>query len=251
MLAKRIIACLDVKDGRTVKGVRFQELEDKGDPLALACRYRDAGADELVLLDVSATLEGRRAMRDVVSKVAAVLDIPFVVGGGIRTAEDALSYFEAGADKVSINSSAVEDPELISQIALECGSQAVVVAIDAARTADGWRVYTRSATRSAGLDAIAWAKEACERGAGEILLTSIDSDGVRNGFDCELTALVSRAVPVPLIASGGAGKIDHFIQVFQKGGADAALASGIFHDQLITIAEIKKRLNEVNIAVRL
>src|SRR5690349_38047 len=225
MLTRRLIACLDVSHGRVMKGVNFGGLRGAGDPVELARRYNAEGIDELVMLDISATLEGRRAFVDVITAAAHQLFIPLAAGGGIRSIDDAASLVEAGADKVSVNSAALRHPDLITQIASRFGSQAVVVAIDARRIAGGAEVVTRAGTEPTGLDPVAWAREASARGAGEILLTSIDRDGTRTGFDCDLTAAVSDAVPIPVVASGGAGAYEHFEDVFTIGKADAALGA--------------------------
>ena len=217
MLAKRIIACLDVRDGQVVKGVQFEQLRQAGDPAALACRYNVEGIDELVILDITATLEKRQAMAATVRAVAGEIFIPLAVGGGIRNEADAEAVIDAGADKVSLNTAALADPALITRLASRYGSQAVVVAIDAKRAGDGYAVYVRSGTAAAARDAVEWAREATDRGAGEILLTSMDRDGTRIGFDCEMTAAVSAAVPIPVIASGGAGTFEHFVDVFTDG----------------------------------
>ena len=250
-LAKRIIACLDVRNGRVVKGVNFEGLRDAGDPAALATRYNAEGIDELVVLDVAATAEGRLALVRTIEAVAARLFIPLAVGGGIRSLDDAARVVDAGADKVSLNTAAVEDPGLITTIAGRFGSQAVVVAIDARRAGDATQVFTRAGQRPVGLDAVGWAREAERRGAGEILLTSIDADGTRQGFDCILTAMVSDAVDIPVIASGGAGAADHFVEVFSAGHADAALAASILHEASCAVRVIKQRLRERGIPVRL
>jgi cyclase len=252
MLSKRIIACLDVRDGLVVKGVQFEGLRDAGDPRALAERYNAEGIDELVILDVTATLEGRRALADTIRAVARELFIPLAVGGGIRTGDDAAAAIDAGADKVSLNSAALADPALVTRLAERYGSQAVVVAIDAKRATDGsFGVYARSGTAPAGRDAVDWAREAESRGAGEILLTSMDRDGTRAGFDCEMTAAVSSAVSIPVIASGGAGSFDHFLDVFTRGQADAALAASIFHFAEHSVAGLKDFLHARGVAVRL
>lgn len=252
MLSKRIIACLDVRDGCVVKGVQFEGLRDAGNPPALAKRYNAEGIDELVILDVTATLEGRRALAETVRVVARELFIPLAVGGGIRSAGDAAAAIDAGADKVSLNSAALADPSLITRLADQYGSQAVVVAIDARRSPDGgFSVYARSGTSNAGRDAVEWAREAESRGAGEILLTSMDRDGTRAGFDCEMTASVSTAVSIPVIASGGAGSFDHFLEVFTRGRADAALAASIFHFAEHSVAGLKRFLHTQGIPVRL
>jgi cyclase len=250
MLCKRVVACLDVRDGTVVKGVRFERLANAGDPAALAERYNAEGADEIVVLDVSATLEGRRARARTIQAIASNIFIPLVVGGGIRSLDDAAAALDAGADKVAINSAAAEDPNLIARLAARYGSQAVVVAIDAAREGGAFAVRTRSGTRAAGRDAIAWAGEAVERGAGEILLTSVDRDGTACGFDCELTAAVSRRVNVPVIASGGAGEHAHFLDVFAA-GADAALAASLFHFSRSSIRSVKHYLRARGVPVRL
>ncbi len=250
MLAKRIIACLDVRDGQVVKGVRFEGLRHAGDPAALARRYNVEGIDELVILDVTATIEKRRAMADTVGAVARELFIPLAVGGGIRDEDDAAAAVEAGADKVSLNSAALADPALVTRLASRYGSQAVVVAIDAKREGDRYAVYARSGTASAARDAVEWAREAADRGAGEILLTSIDRDGTKAGFDCEMTAAVSSAVQIPVIASGGAGSYDDFVDVFTDGRADAALAASIFHFAEHSVAGLKDHLAARGIPVR-
>jgi imidazole glycerol-phosphate synthase subunit HisF len=253
--SKRIIACLDVRDGQVVKGVKFEGLRSAGDPAELAARYNVEGIDEVVILDVTATLETRRALADTIRQVARNLFIPLAVGGGIRTEADAAAVVDAGADKVSLNSAALKDPDLIARLAVRYGSQAVVVAIDAKRGAtsagaDGFAVYARSGTSAAGRDAVEWAREAADRGAGEILLTSMDRDGTRSGFDCELTAAVSRAVSIPVIASGGAGTLDHFAEVFTRGRADAALAASIFHFSEHGVSDLKTYLAERGIPMR-
>jgi imidazole glycerol-phosphate synthase subunit HisF len=251
MLAKRIIACLDVRDGQVVKGIKFEGLRSAGDPAALARRYNVEGIDELVILDVTATLEKRLAMARTVRAVAGELFIPLCVGGGIRDADDAAAVVEAGADKVSLNSAALADPAIITTLAQQYGSQAVIVAIDARREGDHFAVYSRSGTTSASRDAVEWARQAEARGAGEILLTSMDRDGTRSGFDCEMTAAVSIAVNIPVIASGGAGGFDDFVEVFTAGRADAALAASIFHYEEHSVRELKEHLRARGIAVRL
>jgi imidazole glycerol-phosphate synthase subunit HisF len=251
MLAKRIIACLDVRDGQVVKGVKFEELRRAGDPAALARRYNVEGIDELVILDVTATLEKRRAMAATVRSVARELFIPLAFGGGIRDEGDAAAAIEAGADKVSLNTAALEHPELITTLAARYGSQAVIVAVDAKREDVGYAVYARSGTAAVSRDAVEWAREATARGAGEILLTSIDRDGTKSGFDCEMTAAVSRAVNIPVIASGGAGGYDHFVSVFTEGSADAALAASIFHYAESSVRGLKQHLRAQGIPVRL
>jgi imidazole glycerol-phosphate synthase subunit HisF len=251
MLSKRIIACLDVRDGKVVKGVNFEGLRDAGDPAALAARYNLEGIDEIVILDVTATLESRQARAHTIQAVAREIFLPLSVGGGIRTDDDAASAIEAGADKVSLNTAALTDPSLITRLASRYGSQAVIVAIDAKRHENRYEVYARSGSARAAREAVAWAREAAERGAGEILLTSMDRDGTRAGFECELTAAVSDAVPIPVIASGGAGEFEHFREVFTSGHADAALAASIFHFQEKSVGELKSFLAAAGIPVRL
>ncbi len=257
MLTRRIIACLDVHAGRVVKGVQFVDLVDAGDPAALAARHAREGADEIVLLDITATHEGRQTLLDTVRRTARELFVPFTVGGGIRTVQDAEQVFNAGADKVSINSAALADPALITAIGSSFGSQAVVVAIDARRNpqaADPAReaqVYVHGGRKPAGRSVVEWAREAEARGAGEILLTSMDSDGTRAGFDCDLTAAVSEAVHIPVIASGGAGTVGHFAEVFTRGKADAALAASIFHFGVSSARSLKEQLAASGIPMRL
>jgi cyclase len=251
MLAKRIIACLDVRDGAVVKGVNFEGLRNAGDPAELARRYNVEGIDELVILDVTATIEGRRALARTISAVSRELFIPLAVGGGIRTGDDAAAAVDAGADKVSLNSAALADPSLITTLATRYGSQAVIVAIDAKREGGRFDVYARSGKQAAAREAVEWAREAADRGAGEILLTSIDKDGTRSGFDCELTAAVSSAVSIPVIASGGAGSFAHFVDVFTAGRADAALAASIFHFSEHAVSELKQHLQTAGIPVRI
>uniref|UniRef100_A0A7V4XTD8 Imidazole glycerol phosphate synthase subunit HisF n=1 Tax=Acidobacterium capsulatum TaxID=33075 RepID=A0A7V4XTD8_9BACT len=251
MLTRRIIACLDVTNGRVVKGVQFLDLIDAGDPAELAARHAASGADEIVLLDITATHEGRGTLLETVRKTAQRLFIPFTVGGGIRTAEDAAAVFDAGADKISINSAALTRPELIEEIGSKFGAQAVVVAIDARRKATGAEVFASGGRKPTGRDAVAWAREAEQRGAGEILLTSMDADGTRDGFDCELTAAVSSAVQIPVIASGGAGTPQHFADVFLRGKADAALAASIFHFGVADARSLKAELAAQSIPMRL
>ncbi|MBY0492983.1 MAG: imidazole glycerol phosphate synthase subunit HisF [Cyanobacteria bacterium] len=258
MLSKRIIACLDVRDGKVVKGVNFADLRDAGDPAALARRYNVEGIDEVVILDVTATIESRQARAQTIASVAKEIFLPLTVGGGIRTEEDAAAAIEAGADKVSLNTAALNDPNLITTLAKRYGSQAVIVAIDA-RGAFGfsrivptrYEVFARSGTTAAGRDAVEWAREATDRGAGEILVTSIDRDGTKAGFDCEMTAAVSEAVNIPVIASGGAGTFEHFADVFTSGRADAALAASVFHFNEHSVAALKKYLAAIGIPVRL
>lgn len=251
MLARRLIACLDVRDGHVVKGVNFEALTRAGDPASLAVRYDAEGIDELVLLDVAATLEGRRAMVDTIRNVSRRVFIPLVVGGGIRSVEDARAMIEAGADKVSVNSAAIARPDLIGALAGLYGSQAVVVAIDAKRAGGRYEVRSRSGTRAEPREAVEWAREAEARGAGEILLTSIDRDGTRRGFDCEMTAAVSGAVRIPVIASGGAGVPAHFADILTTGRADAALAASVFHFSVHAVGELKRFLSRQGIPMRL
>lgn len=285
MFAKRIIPCLDCKDGRVVKGIRFVNLRDAGDPGELSEAYNREGADELVMLDISASREGRATLMETVQRVASRLFIPLTVGGGVRTVEDARRLLNSGADKVAINTGAVENPEVVRELAAHFGSQAIVVAIDARRvratrdetgnlkletgkaesslssvssfqspvsaTAQRWEVVTYGGTRRTVLDAVEWARRVAALGAGEILLTSMDADGTKAGFDCELTATISRAVTIPVIASGGAGSPEHFAEVFLKGAADAALAASIFHFETHTIRCLKEHLHERGVPVRL
>jgi cyclase len=251
MLTKRIIACMDVRDGQVVKGVQFRQLRHAGDPAALARRYNVEGIDEIVVLDVTATLESRRALAQTIAAVAHEIFLPLTVGGGIRTESDAAAAVDAGADKVSLNTAALASPGLITTLAQRYGSQAVIVAIDARRRGSGFAVYVRSGTADALRDAVEWAREAVSRGAGEILLTSMDRDGTRSGFDCELTAAVSDAVNIPVIASGGAGTLEHFADVFTRGHADAALAASIFHYADTGVADLKRYLETKSIPVRL
>jgi len=250
MLARRIIPCLDVDRGRVVKGVRFVDLIDAGDPVACARRYDAEGADELVFLDITATSDNRPILLDVVRRVQAEVFIPFTVGGGVRCVEDIRGLLEAGADKVSINSAAVRTPELIAEAAERFGSQCIVLAIDARRTPDGFEVLVDGGRTPTGLDAVHWATEATDRGAGEILLTSMDRDGTQDGYDLELTRAVRRATNVPVIASGGAGSIDHLFDVFTAGEADAALAASIFHFGTLRIDDVKRSLSERGVPMR-
>ncbi len=253
MLTKRIIPCLDIKDGRVVKGINFVNLRDAGDPVETAAAYDAAGADELVFLDITASSDAREIKADLVRKISKAIFIPFTVGGGIRTIEDFKVILREGADKVAVNSAAIMDPELISRAADKFGSQCVVVAIDAKRRADGkgWNIFKNGGRIDMGIDAVEWAKKACDLGAGEILLTSMDADGTKNGYDIELTKTISSLVNVPIIASGGAGKIEHFSEVLTEGGADAALAATLFHYKELEISEVKKFLKEKGISVRL
>jgi len=263
MPAFRIIPCLDVAAGRVVKGVRFRDLRDMGDPVELGARYRDEGADELVFLDVSATLEARRALTEVIARVAEVLDIPFAVGGGVRAVDDAAALLRAGADKVGVNTAAVLAPELLSRLAARFGSQCVVLAVDARRRGGGnagsssprtrgtgWEVVTHAGSTATARDAVEWVKEGVERGAGEILLTSMDRDGTGAGFDTELVAAVRAAVEVPVIASGGGERAEHFVQAW-RAGADAGLAATIFHEARISVGELKRALDAAGVPVRL
>jgi imidazole glycerol-phosphate synthase subunit HisF len=264
MLARRIIPCLDCKNGRVVKGVQFVDLRDAGDPAALAQRYNQEGADELVLLDISASREGRATLMETVHRVARQLFIPLAVGGGVRTVADARRLLEAGADKIAVNTAAVENPQVLEELAARFGSQAVIAAIDARREplaacpannpsqhrAPSWNVVIYGGARPTPLDAVGWARRAEELGAGEILLTSMDSDGAQSGFDCELTSAVSHAVHIPVIASGGAGKPEDFADVFLRGAADAALAASIFHFRQYTLRGLKEYLQARGVPVR-
>ena len=251
-LAKRIIACLDVNEGRVVKGIQFEQLRDAGDPAELAVVHSAAGADEIVLLDITATAESRNTLLDTVRRTANQLFIPFAVGGGIRSLEDAAAVLDCGADKVAMNSAAIAKPEVISRVAERYGSQAVVVAIDARQhTPMSWEVYVWGGRKPTGIDAQQWAIQAEQLGAGEILLTSMDRDGTQTGFDCALTRTIATSVRIPVIASGGAGQPQHFVEVFQGGAADAALAASVFHFGLKSVEAIKQMLREAGIPVRL
>ena len=269
MLTKRIIACLDCHAGRVVKGVNFVNIRDAGDPAELACMHSAAGADEIVLLDITATHEARKTLADTVRRTARELFVPFTVGGGIRSLNDASAIFDAGADKITINSAAVANPEVITQIANRFGNQAVVLAIDAKRTTasqivgTGFQarpgraqldvsaeVFVSGGRKPTGLDAVAWAREVESRGAGEIMLTSMDKDGTRSGFDLELTAAIADTVSIPVIASGGAGSVEHFVEVFKEGKADAALAASIFHFGIQSIGDLKQHLQAAGIPMR-
>ena len=250
MLKKRIIPCLDIKNGRTVKGVNFIDIKDAGDPVELAKQYIKQGADELVFLDITATLENRKTLVELVKTIAQEINIPFTVGGGISTVEDAIALIQAGADKVSINSSAVKNPQLISDLKNRFGSQFVVVAIDTKNVNGEWKVFTKGGTFETELETVSWAKEVEKLGAGEILLTSMNSDGTKNGFDIEVTNAVSKTVNIPVIASGGAGKVEHFIEVFTKTEASAGLAASIFHFGEIPVPVLKNELKKQNIAIR-
>lgn len=253
MHTKRIIPCLDVNAGRVVKGVNFVNLKDAGDPVQIAAAYDKAGADELVFLDITASSDARNIMVDMVRRVAETVFIPFTVGGGIRTVDDFKTILREGADKISINSSAINTPELISEAALKFGSQCVVVAIDARRREDGsgWNIYKNGGRIDVGIDAVEWAVKVCKLGAGEILLTSMDCDGTKAGYDIELTRQISEAVSIPVIASGGAGTKEHFYDALTAGGADAALAASLFHYKELEIAEVKQYLKDRDIPVRL
>ncbi len=251
MTSVRLIPCLDIKDGRTVKGVKFVGIRDAGDPVELAKFYDAQGADELVFLDITASSEGRAPVIALAERVAEQIFIPFTVGGGIRSVEDARAALLAGADKVSTNSAAVADPALITRIAELFGSQCAVVAIDAKRNSQGWEVYVNGGRKPTGMDAVEWATEAVERGAGEILLTSMDADGTREGYDIGLTGAVSDAVSVPVIASGGAGNAGHLVDAVLKGRADAVLLAGILHDGVATIPDLKSELHSHGVPVRL
>ena len=252
MLTKRVIPCLDVHDGRVVKGINFVNLVDAGDPVEAASAYNVAGADELVFLDITATSDKRNIILDVVSRTAEQVFIPLTVGGGIRTVEDFRRILKAGADKISINSSALKNPQLITDAAIKFGAQCVVVAIDAKRrVGGGWNAYINGGRKDFGIDAVEWAKEAEKRGAGEILLTSMDCDGTKNGYDIELTREISDSLGIPVIASGGAGNIDHFADAILDGHADAVLAASLFHYGELEINEVKRGLRERGIEVRL
>ncbi len=248
----RIIPCLDVDRGRVVKGVNFVGLRDAGDPVELASRYDREGADELVFLDITATHEGRATIIDLVRRTAEQVFIPFTIGGGLRSEDDIRAVLAAGADKVSLNSAAVRDPDLINRASARFGAQCIVVAIDAKRRADGtgWEVYLNGGRLETGREAVAWAREAAERGAGELLVTSMDRDGTHDGFDVELLAAVAEAAPVPVIASGGAGTLEHFTHVVKEGNVDAVLAASVFHDGVYTIAEVKRAMADAGVPVR-
>ena len=250
MLAKRIIPCLDVKDGRVVKGVRFIDLRDAGDPVAQAAFYEKEGADELVFLDITASAEARATMVDLAARTAEEVFIPFTIGGGIGSLEEIRAILKVGADKVSINTAAVEDPTLIDRSAARFGSQCVVVAIDARQAGEGWEVFTHGGRRGTGRDAVALARETEKRGAGEILLTSMDRDGTQDGYDLDLTRAVSRAVSIPVIASGGAGRLEHLLEAFTRGEAHAVLAASIFHYRTYSIRQAKDFLRAKGIPVR-
>ncbi len=254
MLTKRVIPCMDVKDGRVVKGVNFVNLRDAGDPIELAQRYDEQKADEVIFLDITATSDDRATTIDLASRASEELHLPYTVGGGFRTVEDIRTMIAAGADKVSINSAAVKNPELITEAAVRFGTQAIIVAIDAKQRADNpnkWEVYVAGGRKATGIDAVEWAAEAAKRGAGEILLTSMDRDGSRDGFDCALTRSVARAVDIPVIASGGVGALEHFAQGIIEGEADAVLAASVFHYGELTIRQVKEYMRSQGIPVRL
>lgn len=251
MLTKRIIPCLDIKDGRTVKGVNFVQLRDAGDPVEQGAIYADEGADELVFLDITATIEARKTLIELVKRVAAEVNIPFTVGGGISSVKDVSALLNAGADKISINSSAVRNPDLVDQLALEFGSQCIVVAVDTRKMTHGNFVHTHGGRKPTEIETFSWVKEVENRGAGEILLTSMDHDGTKAGFANELTAAISTSLSIPVIASGGAGTEEHFIDVFTDGKADAALAASIFHFKEIPIPDLKKYLSLKGIPMRI
>ncbi len=253
MVALRLIPCLDVANGRVVKGINFVGLRDAGDPVELAFRYSQEGADELVFLDIAASHEARATLIDIVRRTAESVTIPFTVGGGISSIEGITELLRAGADKVSLNSSAVRNPELISKGSKQFGSQCIVVAIDAKRRSNstfGWDVYVNGGRKNTGLDVLSWSREACRLGAGEILLTSMDGDGTQNGYDLDLTRTIAEAVTVPVIASGGAGSLEHVFQAFRQGKASAALLASLLHDQDLSIAQIKNYLLEKNLLIR-
>lgn len=254
MLTKRVIPCMDVKQGRVVKGVNFVNLRDAGDPIELAQRYDEQKADEVIFLDITATSDDRQTAVDLASRAAAELHLPYTVGGGFRSVDDIRRMIAAGADKVSINSAAVKDPSLITTASQAFGRQAIIVAIDAKQRADNpnkWEVYVAGGRSATGIDAVEWAREADRRGAGEILLTSMDRDGSKDGFDCALTRAISRAVQIPVIASGGVGKLEHFAEGILDGEADAVLAASVFHFGELTVREVKEYLRAQGIAVRL
>ena len=251
VLTHRLIVCLDVRAGRVVKGVQFESLRDVGDSVELVTRYESEGADEIVFLDISASAEERRTLLDVARRTAEQLFVPLTIGGGVRSAEDVGRALRAGADKVSINSAAIERPAVLSEAAERFGAQCIVASIDAKREGDRWRVYTRGGSVPTELEAVSWAQECVARGAGEILLTSIDRDGARTGYDLDLTSAVATAVTVPVVASGGAGSADHVRDAIARGGADAALVAGILHDGITTVGAIKRLLADAGIDVRL
>ena len=252
MVARRIIPCLDVKDGRVVKGVNFVALRDAGDPVECAARYDLAGADEITFLDITASSDARKTLLDVIARTADVLRIPLTVGGGVRSVDDARELLAAGADKIAVNTAAVNDPDLVTRISDAYGAQAIVVAVDARARKDspGWEVFTHGGRKSAGLDAVAWCARVAELGAGEILLTSMDRDGTKIGYDVPLTRAVADAVPVPVIASGGVGALDHFLQGLVEARADAVLAASVFHDGVFTLRQVKEYLAAHGVVVR-
>ncbi len=250
MLTKRIIPCLDIKDGRTVKGVNFVGLRDAGDPVELARRYSHEGADELVFLDITATKEKRKTLIELVTRIAREINIPFTVGGGIRTVDEIGDILKAGADKVSLNSAIVKNPQLITEASDRFGSQAIVAAVDAKRTGDSWEVFVKGGSEPTGIDALEWVEKVEALGAGEILLTSMDRDGTKSGFDIELLRQVNKRVSIPVIASGGAGQVDHCIEAVSAGNADAVLAASIFHFREIEISDLKKEMHLAKIPVR-
>ncbi|WP_226034824.1 imidazole glycerol phosphate synthase subunit HisF [Aquibacillus saliphilus] len=250
MIVKRIIPCLDVKEGKVVKGTNFVSLRELGDPVAMASAYSKDGADEIIFLDISATNEGRQTMIDIVRETAVNVFVPFTVGGGVKTIDDVTRLLRAGADKVGMNSAAVANPELISESAARFGAQCIVVAVDAKRFEDGWHVMTHGGSKDTGIDAIEWVRTAEQKGAGEILLTSVDTDGVKDGFDLELTQAVVDAVRIPVIASGGCGKPDHFSEVFRKTDVSAGLAASIFHENTFSIKEVKEDCNKKGVNIR-
>lgn len=251
MLTKRIIPCLDIADGQTVKGVNFVNIRQAGDPVELGAAYAGQGADELVFLDITATIENRSTFAVLVRQIALHVNIPFTVGGGVTMEKDVEILLSAGADKITVNSAAVKNPDLIDRLALNFGSQCVVLAIDTKYENDNWSVYVHGGRTPTGIDTIQWADEVCKRGAGEILLTSMNHDGTKNGFALDITSKLSGMLPIPIIASGGAGSCDHFVDVFTEGKADAALAASIFHFDEIPIPELKQYLKEKKVAVRL
>lgn len=251
MLTKRVIPCLDIKNGRTVKGVNFEGLRDAGDPVELAQRYSEEGADELVFLDITATLEKRKTLIELVKRIASQINIPFTVGGGIKSVDEIEALLKAGADKVSLNSSIVRDPDLINRASEAFGAQAIVAAVDAKRVGDSWDVFVKGGTENTGLDALEWMVETEQRGAGEILLTSMDRDGTKQGFDLELLKLVNEKLSIPVIASGGAGTVDHCIDAIIQAKSDAVLAASIFHFKEIEISDLKHQMKQAGIAVRI
>ena len=251
MLTKRIISCLDIKDGRTVKGVNFEGLQDAGDPVELAINYAKEGADELVFLDITATNEKRKTLSELVVRIASQINIPFTVGGGVNSVEDVSLLLNAGADKVSVNTAAIKDPNLIGKLSKQFGSQCIVIAIDTKFENDNWFVYTNGGKVKTALKTLNWAKQAVDSGAGELLLTSMSNDGTKNGFAIDITKMISENVNVPVIASGGAGTLEHFYDVFANGKADAALAASVFHFKEIEIMDLKKYLHTRNISIRI